>query len=201
MTSPSTATNGRVSTRERQRLGTRERLIDAAIDEIETRGLIGARIGRIAEHAGVTRPTLYAHFPRKEEFLLALAERSRRKMGERVAEQLAAVDGLDLVHRMIDILVDAARNDHPTLRREIFALYVREPALLDWSADPFYGFLVERIDAARASGQLNPDRSTDALVRIITSTILGFVAVENEPAEVRRAAAHDAIEGLLRSFA
>lgn len=193
--------DGPVSTRERHRLGTRALLLEAAIEEIEERGLIGARVGRIAEAAGVTRPTLYAHFPRKEDFLLALAERSRRTMGERLAREIATTRGLDVVHQMIDTLFDAAENDYPTLRREIFALFIREPRMLDWATDPFYGFLVERLEAARAAGELAPDRSTDDLMRVITNTILGFIALENEPAEARRAGAHDAIALILRGAA
>lgn len=188
----------RVPTRERQRLATRELLLGAAIEEIEREGLMAAQVGRIAEHAGVTRPTLYAHFPRKEDFLLALAERSRESMGRRIEEQVASCRGLDVVHKMIDVLFEAAENDYPVLRREIFSLFIREPQMLDWASDPFYGFLVERLEAARDRGDAMPGKSTTELIRIITNAIFGFMILENEPAEVRRGAAHDAIGMMLR---
>ena len=56
-------------TRERQRQDTRNLIFEVALAEVAERGLGRARIGDIARKAGVTRPTIYAHFPRKEDFL------------------------------------------------------------------------------------------------------------------------------------
>ncbi|MEV3962754.1 TetR/AcrR family transcriptional regulator [Nocardia sp. NPDC050193] len=53
-------------------MSTRERILDAAADILRTRGVVHATTKEIAQHAGVSEPTLYKYFGDKEKLLLAV---------------------------------------------------------------------------------------------------------------------------------
>lgn len=61
-----------------------DRLIDAAIACVARRGWERTSMSDIAEAAGVSRPTLYAHFPRREVILEAAMERAANQLVERI---------------------------------------------------------------------------------------------------------------------
>ena len=53
-----------------------ERILDAARGEFAQRGFGGARLQDIAEHAGLTHPTLLYHFGSKERLYAAVIEQA-----------------------------------------------------------------------------------------------------------------------------
>lgn len=55
-----------------QLAGTRARLLAAARDEFAAHGMGGARVGRIAEHAGVSKERIYGYFGSKEKLFAAV---------------------------------------------------------------------------------------------------------------------------------
>ena len=61
-------------TRAEQQQLTRERLLDATLGVVRSRGLHGATIEEITEVAGYTRGAFYAHFGSKEEAVLEVLE-------------------------------------------------------------------------------------------------------------------------------
>jgi AcrR family transcriptional regulator len=67
---------GPASLREEQKALTRHRVLEAAVSVFEEKSFVGATIEDIARAAGVTRVTVYAHFPGKDEIIRAVAERT-----------------------------------------------------------------------------------------------------------------------------
>ncbi len=59
-----------------------ERILDAAVDTIADDP--AASLERIAERAGVSRPTLYAHFPNRDALMDELTRRSSREVTARI---------------------------------------------------------------------------------------------------------------------
>ncbi|HEY4691966.1 MAG TPA: helix-turn-helix domain-containing protein, partial [Bellilinea sp.] len=51
---------------------TRQRLVNAAIEEIAREGYENASINRITQAAGVATGTIYNYFPSKHELMLAI---------------------------------------------------------------------------------------------------------------------------------
>ena len=122
----------RLPTRLRQRLLTRSVILKAAADEIAERGLEGARIGEIAERAGVTRPTIYKHFPTRSAFLREFEARTQATLLVELRSRLARSNPAPLSERLVDALFDLLDGTNPMLRREVFGLVVREPTAADW---------------------------------------------------------------------
>lgn len=79
----------RKNLREEQKLLTHRRLLDAAVTVFTEKPFLDARMEDIAQAAGVTRATVYAHFPGKAEIVDALVERVYGVMGEAYADLAA----------------------------------------------------------------------------------------------------------------
>jgi AcrR family transcriptional regulator len=189
-------------TRERQRLETRSLILEVALAEIAEAGLAGARIEHIARKAGVTRPTIYAHFPRKEDFLLALQAQTEKVTLRALEARLeGAVSVADLLRRMVDAIFELLGAGHPVLRREVFALILREPQEADWIGNGLFGFVSERIAEAQARGEIASEPPAPDLTRILMTAIFGFFVVENEPAAARRRGAQQLVELLIGGIA
>lgn len=65
----------RLTLRERQKMQTRNHLLDCAGELIATKGFASTSIDDIIDRAGVSRATLYAHFSGKDALLRAIVER------------------------------------------------------------------------------------------------------------------------------
>ncbi len=181
-------------TRKNKHSDTRDLIFAVAIAEIAERGLSGARIEHIARKASVTRPTVYAHFPKKEDFLLELEARSQAQTLRVVQERLDGASGVELLHRLVDALFDLIEAAHPVLRREVFALLVREPARVDWSENPFFGFLTYQLGVAQTRGEVADGAAPSELTQIIMKALFGFLTIEGDPAATRRRTAHQMID-------
>jgi AcrR family transcriptional regulator len=96
------------STDGRVRRDPRERILDTAYELFSRRGVRGVGIDEVIAHASVAKATLYAHFPSKDDLVLAFLERREqrwtlaflateaRRRGTTPEEQLLAIfDALD----------------------------------------------------------------------------------------------------------
>ncbi|SCC62996.1 TetR/AcrR family transcriptional regulator [Rhodococcus qingshengii] len=76
--------------RQAQKSLTRNRLLDAAVEVLSTSPTLDTTVDEIAKAAGVTRATLYAHFPNKAEIIRGLAERLYA-LGDEVYSELGSL--------------------------------------------------------------------------------------------------------------
>ena len=72
---------------------TRWRLLAAASELFYGDGICATGVSAIAERAGVTKMTLYAHFPSKEDLVSAYLEDSDRRWREFLEEKLSHCEG------------------------------------------------------------------------------------------------------------
>lgn len=186
-------------TRERQRQDTRNVILEAAIAEVAERGLGRARIGEIARKAGVTRPTIYAHFPRKEDFLTALQARTEERALVELHRQLEPEGGSGLLHRLINAIFDLVEDTQPVLRREVFAFLVREPQGTEWVGNELFQYLTECFE--REGNELDAGLSAVDFTRIVMTALFGFLVVESASSEERRRNAHRMVDLLSRGAA
>src|SRR5260370_18598812 len=54
---------------------TRDRILDAGLDLLNASGFAGVTIGVLADHVGMSKSGLFAHFKSKEDIDIALLER------------------------------------------------------------------------------------------------------------------------------
>ena len=127
--------------RERQRLETRARLFRAAIDEFRRAGFSGASVARIAEKAGVSRPSFYFHFPTREHVLLELQWNLEQQIVERFERCSSLAECLEV------LAVSHAEHfewiGNREVSREMLRIYARPPEELPVPLDsqPFPVFV------------------------------------------------------------
>jgi AcrR family transcriptional regulator len=107
----------RGSLREEQKKLTRNRLLDAAVTVFTEKAFVDTTMEDIARAAGVTRVTVYAHFPGKGDIIQALADRVYDTMAE-VYVGLAEIPQWTpaAIRKWLDDAVEQWRGMAPTLR-------------------------------------------------------------------------------------
>jgi len=75
--------------RTRDKAKTRQRLLAAARELFYGDGISATGVSAVAERAGVTKMTLYAHFPSKDDLVAAYLEESDRRWWEFLEERLS----------------------------------------------------------------------------------------------------------------
>lgn len=91
-----------VKPRRRRADGERSRaaILDAATKLATVEGLDGLSIGRLAEHTGMSKSGLYAHFRSKEELQLAIVEAAREIFVREVIEPARSAEGVARVEAL-----------------------------------------------------------------------------------------------------
>ena len=78
--------------RTRNKAKTRQRLLAAARELFYGDGICATGVSAVAQEAGITKMTLYAHFPSKEELVTAYLEDSDRSWREFLEEKLSGYE-------------------------------------------------------------------------------------------------------------
>lgn len=86
-----------LSLRDRRRQRTRADLVDAVLVAIAEVGLAGATIDRVALVSGISRGTIYAHFPGgRDELLRAAYAKLGSELADRTRAEVATAEGWEL---------------------------------------------------------------------------------------------------------
>jgi len=154
----------------------RERLLDAALEAAAIHGLSKLSVGDVARQAGLSRQTLYKHFPSKDALVGEVILREAQRM---VVEVVTAADAEPDPQRSLEVAILTTlrvTRDHPLLDR----LVRTEPEAL-------LPFLV-------ADGGL-----VGTAVRSVVERILDEKVPDLPPVTLRRVA--DMVSRLLISYA
>jgi AcrR family transcriptional regulator len=178
---------------------TREAILVGAVAVFARRGVDAASIGELAEAAGVTRPTVYAHFGTKNEIFRALAHRVRDDVLAAQAvtgtDDPAAIartvvtDYLDLTVRhlrVLELLATRARTDP-----ECAALQVE---ILDRVHRRNTRFVARLTAAGLADPVIAPEQVSEA----ITGIVRRFAEIVDDRPGERDALAEAAVAAYLR---
>lgn len=173
------------SRRSLQRVETRERIFQAALEEFRRVGFSEAQIPRIAAASGVVRGTFYFHFPSKEHVLRELSDRNRAEL----VGSLYELRGQDATLRdVLRTLMDAMERlneglGQSTLLRDVLAMYVWQPPEQEPS-DSERGLLDElshHFGAARERGELRRELDPERVAAAVLTSIFGFLAARRNP--------------------
>ena len=163
------------------------RLLAAATEVFAEKGYAGAGVAEIARRAGVTTGAIYSRYAGKDALLAdAIAAATGTELDDLFSdhrfegrmEDILRVAGSHLVSRSSG----GERADRSAgLLLEAFAAARHEPAVLALLRSP----LVERrarlaaiVEAAKASGGIDRDVDTDAIVTFCHAVGLGFLLLE-----------------------
>jgi TetR/AcrR family transcriptional regulator, mexCD-oprJ operon repressor len=179
-----------------------ERNIEAILDGAERQLGRGAQasISAVAEEAGVSRVTVYAHFPDRERLIEALVERAVRRATKAVEaaepDRGPAIDALGRVieasweelgrHEEIaraaaaELSSDAMRRTHEAGRRLLRRLVMRgrrqgefrTDVGTDWLVTSFFALVHAARDEVR-SGELQPSQALKPLQVTLTDLFVG----------------------------
>jgi TetR/AcrR family transcriptional regulator of autoinduction and epiphytic fitness len=201
VTAPERRRPGRPVSKEKQ-----SALLEAAIAEFQKHGYEGASIDAIAAEAGISKRTLYNHFPSKEALFRSLVE----EMGHRVRlfselEYRRAVPLRDQLQRYAHASARLIQ-DKKTLAlfRAILAEHVRTPALVasvmkrQW--DEEYGFAAW-VAAACRDGKLrtkSPERAAHHFASLIKGAAVWPVVFRR--GSIKRSEIETAIEEAIEMF-
>jgi AcrR family transcriptional regulator len=162
--------------RELQRLETRARLFEAAIDEIGRRGLAAADVSAIAGAAGVVRGTFYFHFPTKEHVLVEL----EREEETRIVTELGETHGdlLSVLSQVVFYVLAAERRLGAIVFRDMLGLHFSSarPVESELPRHPLAEFLIGAISRAQAAGQVPPDADASELAVFFLTGLFALLA-------------------------
>jgi AcrR family transcriptional regulator len=185
------AGNGRTSasgpSRRRRSDGERSRraILGAATRLASVEGLEGLSIGRLAEHTGMSKSGLYAHFGSKEELQLAtIGEAEEVFDREVVGPAMAAPPGRARVTALCEGFLSH-------LERRVFpggCFFASVGAELDARSGPltdrireaqaqWLALLVEQVRAAQAAGEVDAEEDADQLTFELDALLLGAHAM------------------------
>jgi AcrR family transcriptional regulator len=203
---------GRAARRPQQRsVETRERLVDAALQEFAAHGFDGATTREIARRAGVALAALPYHFTTKEALWRAAADRIFALLSETFRARFSGLAGVDLTTRLRLILRDFVRfaAAHPELHRFMIQEGMRESPRLAWLVEthvrPMYDAVRALIEAAQREGLApigRPEHLHYMLIGAASSAYAlsaEFELLTGEPAN-REALVAEHVEALERMF-
>ncbi|PRY21847.1 TetR family transcriptional regulator [Aliiruegeria haliotis] len=168
----------------RDAAATQRRILDAALSEFATQGHGGARVDRIAEAAGVSKPMIYSYFGDKEELYKAALKESyvQIRQGERAidTDHMSPEDAIrELVtftmHHFISKPWFTSMLNTENLRKGVT---VQEIDDLNDIQSPLISQLGEILDRGVAEGRFRP--GVDPTELYITIASLCFFPVSNK---------------------
>jgi AcrR family transcriptional regulator len=161
-------------------LRSRQTILDAAARLATLEGLDGLSIGRLAEHIGMSKSGLYAHFRSKEDLQIATIETAVEIYNaEVVAPAIGVADPLDHLVSLGDLFLSH-------LDREVFpggCFFAAVAAEFDTHSGPVHDriaaaqgewmrLLTGLVEAAKQQGEISPAEDTQQLVFEIDAYLL-----------------------------
>ena len=174
----------RPTTRDRQRLETRERIFQAALGEFRRVGSVATQIDSIARTAEVARGTFYLHFASKDAVLDELRQRIEARVVDRLQTGLGEPES---VRGFLECLVDAlfTEPEDPILVREMMAHLVRRPTD-PWAENTYFATLTRYFESFQKRGLLRDDRDPSEFTGVFMTSIFGFLTGATTPVRSRR---------------
>jgi AcrR family transcriptional regulator len=165
--------------REAQRLQTRARVFDAALEEIGRSGLAGTDVAAVAAAAGVSRGTFYFHFPTKEHILVELERAEELKIVAMLDTGMTEPDDLmSMLTLLVRQVLAAEQRLGPVVFRDMLGLHfsATRPVGAELGEHPLAGFVIAAIVEAQAVGRVARDADAGELAVIFLTGLFALLA-------------------------
>jgi Transcriptional regulator len=166
--------------RERQKQGTREKLLNAAALCFAEKGYSGCSIADIAQEAGIAQGTMYVHFKNKEDLFKVIIQEEHSQGAEKARR---AADVSPYLNGIIAVLTDCIRDvGFPVNHRlwtEILAVVARDPSVRGafTSSDKTMRLVfVELLQKAGEAGEIDASLDPDAVSVWLYALADGLIA-------------------------
>src|SRR5437763_13442030 len=153
-----------------RRRNVREDIYAAGLACFEQQGVRRTLMEDVAREAGVSRPTIYYYFPDKDALVLEVIVRQVREIHRRIREKVPPVGGLEaMVEASLTTIRLSNENQYLQLLTQpdsagLTARLAESDIVMGLQRELWYPML----EAARARGELRPDRDFDDVLRWIT---------------------------------
>jgi AcrR family transcriptional regulator len=178
---------------------TQPALRDAAADLFYSRGIAATALDDVAAASGLTKPTLYRHFPSKEALLLAYLDDRHERLDAELRAWIEAAPPRERPRAVIDWLCESiSRPDYNGCAFVRAQAEVPHVEAIRARARTWKLVLLEAIrEACRAARAPDPDALARELVLIVEgATTMAFVSGEaGSVAEANRRLAEAALAG------
>jgi AcrR family transcriptional regulator len=157
----------------------KETLLAEALHDLETEGLEGVSLRRLAESAGVSKTAPYRHFADKRELLVAIAADGFRLLAEKLesAPQGENGDTLEGIRSLFRAYMAFAR-ERPALYKLMISRlgYELHSEACRLNSERALGCLVRAVQAAQAAGWRS-DKEGMALVLSLWASVHGWATL------------------------
>jgi AcrR family transcriptional regulator len=155
--------------------GTRDRILDAALHVMRTRGFARTTTKEIARAAGYSEATLYKHFQDKTDLFLAVLKERLPSIGPLLRELTAdaapgvLADRLAATARSAIAFYEASFPISASIFSEPDLLAAHRAAMAQYGAGPHYPVeaLAEYLRAEQKRGRIRPEANCDAAASLL----------------------------------
>ncbi len=154
--------------RERRRALLREEILSAAEEIAGERGFPSISMDELAARAGISKPTLYSHFPNKEDVIVAAMMRGMMPLAT-VLAQGGSGSALEQLRRILSTAVQLQIDQRAMQLRpwtpELFEIVCRNPAMHE-RLQLFDAAIVQQVRLALATGEVDPELDPAIVVHV-----------------------------------
>lgn len=174
---------GSAERRERERVETRQKILDAARDLFVQKGFEATTMRALADRIEFTPTAIYHHFRNKEELLWDLCQLDFRSLGQAFQRIGRIEDPIERIHKIGEAYVEFALKNPMQYR---FMFITQRPVMPDDElekrrpdpTDDAYAFLRQTCADAIATGRFRPEfKDPDELAQMLWGAMHGIVAI------------------------
>lgn len=159
---------GRLALRERQRQLREDVILQAAHSLIAEQGYTEMNMDELATRAGVSKATLYQHFPSKEEVAINVIVRAMRRGEEAIGAHDSSLPAAVRLERALRFGIEGRAALWSGRLMMMPATVMRHP-LYQEQLHRLIAHLVELVEAAKVEGDIRSDLPTSVIVRMVVS--------------------------------
>lgn len=157
-----------LSRRERKKLETRLKILDAALTLMAERGYDGVRVEEICEQADVANATFFLHFPTKAALISAFNEQVSQKIADRLEGfDLPAIDKLELLRAL---MLDEWSRHSELLRAIVKEAAAQDAASLADSGSSLISLVSKIVEEGQQSGEFTTEFDAGLVAQCLVST-------------------------------
>lgn len=152
--------------RERQRQVRKDAILDAAHDLLVEQGYMEMSMDDLAARVGVSKATLYQHFPSKEDLVIHVIVRSMRQGEERILSQSPATPAIVRLERCLQQDLERRANLW-SAQPQAMPIGVTKHPLFQEQHQRLVAALSALVEAAKVEGDIRPELPTPLIVRVV----------------------------------